>query len=150
MPSLKAAASKVTPARAAIAGTVLIAGLAFSLSFTALTDLAARNGISPGQAWMLPLIVDGLVVVSTLATVAPRGRWYAWALLILGTVVSVAANVSHADSISDGNPISIAIAAIPPIILLAVTHLSILLMTDEAAAAVEVVESKDEPVLVAV
>lgn len=47
----------------AIGGTVLIAVGAFWLSFTALTDLAVRAGIPAGQAWVWPLIVDGIIVV---------------------------------------------------------------------------------------
>ena len=83
----------------ALAGTVFIAAGAFWLSFMALADLAARSGIAPGQAWIWPLLVDGLIVVSTIAVVAldgRRGAWYPWALLICGALVSVAANALHA------------------------------------------------------
>src|SRR5690625_8032715 len=79
----------------AATGTVLIGIGAFWLSFMALADLAARSGIAPGQAWIWPLLVDGLIVVSTIAVVAldgRRGAWYPWALLICGALVSVAAN----------------------------------------------------------
>ena len=48
-----------------VAGTVFIAAGAFWLSFTALADLARRAGIGEGQAWAWPLIVDGVIVVST-------------------------------------------------------------------------------------
>ena len=68
---------------------------AFGLSFTALADLAARSGIGTGQAWAWPLIVDGIIVVATVAIVALAGQkaaWYPWALLIDGAVVSVTAN----------------------------------------------------------
>src|SRR5690625_5762607 len=69
----------------AATGTVLIGIGAFWLSFMALADLAARSGIASGQAWIWPLLVDGLIVVSTIAVVAldgGRGAWYPWALLI--------------------------------------------------------------------
>ena len=68
---------------------------AFWLSFTALADLAARSGIGTGQAWAWPLIVDGIIVVATVAIVALAGQkaaWYPWALLIGDAVVSVTAN----------------------------------------------------------
>lgn len=54
----------------AVAGTVFIAIGAFWLSFTSLADLAARSGIGAGQAWAWPLIVDGIIVVATVAVVA--------------------------------------------------------------------------------
>ena len=54
----------------AIAGTVFIAIGAFWLSFTALADLARRSGIDDAQAWAWPLIVDGIIVVATVAVVA--------------------------------------------------------------------------------
>ncbi len=69
----------------AVAGTVFIAAGAFWLSFTSLADLAARSGGSKrGQAWAWPLIVDGIIVVATVAVVALAGQrsaWYPWALL---------------------------------------------------------------------
>ena len=51
----------------AVSGTVFIAAGAFWLSFTALVDLAARSGVGAGQAWAWPLIVDGIIVVATVA-----------------------------------------------------------------------------------
>ncbi|AOT24956.1 hypothetical protein PBI_KALPINE_36 [Mycobacterium phage Kalpine] len=102
-------------------GTVAVGGLAFALSFTALADLAQGHGVPSGQAWMLPLVIDGGVIVSTAATVALRGR-YAWALLILGSLVSVAGNVAHAQP---HGPVGMVIAAVPPIWLLAATHLTV-------------------------
>ncbi len=66
----------------AITGTVFIAAGAFWLSFTALADLARRSGIDAGQAWAWPLIVDGIIVVATVAVVAlasqSRPTWYVW------------------------------------------------------------------------
>ncbi|AIK69071.1 hypothetical protein PBI_TRIKE_32 [Mycobacterium phage Trike] len=107
----------------ATAGTIAVGGLAFSLSFTALSELAAASGVA--QAWMVPLVVDGGVVVATTATVALRThRWYPWTLLILGTLVSVAGNVAHAEP---HGVIAMVIAAIPPLWLLASTHLTVLL-----------------------
>ena len=88
-------ANHVVSVRTAVAGTVFIAIGAFGLSFTALADFAARSGIGTGQAWAWPLIVDGIIVVATVAIVALAGQkaaWYPWALLIGDAVVSVTAN----------------------------------------------------------
>lgn len=62
----------------AVFGTVVIATGAFWLSFTALTDLAERSGIEAGQAWMWPVIVDGIIVVATVSVVAMAGDDKAW------------------------------------------------------------------------
>lgn len=116
-----------------VAGTVFIAAGAFWLSFTALADLARRSGIGAGQAWAWPLIVDGVIVVSTVAVVALAGEkaaWYPWTLLIGGAAVSVTANSLHAVVAADADvpgPLAAAVAAVPPVVLLAITHLTVVL-----------------------
>ncbi|GAA1576634.1 hypothetical protein GCM10009692_15420 [Leucobacter aridicollis] len=118
----------------AITGTVFIAAGAFWLSFTALADLARRSGIDAGQAWAWPLIVDGMIVVATVAVVAlanqSRPTWYPWTLLAAGAVVSVTANAIHAIIASDTDVPAIlaaSVAAIPPLVLLSITHLTVIL-----------------------
>ncbi|WP_315278911.1 DUF2637 domain-containing protein [Kocuria carniphila] len=117
----------------AVAGTVFIAGGAFWLSFTALADLASRSGIAAGQAWAWPLIVDGIIVVATVAVVALSGQrvaWYPWALLIGGAAVSVTANALHAVVAADADVpgvLAACVAAVPPVVLLAITHLTVVL-----------------------
>ncbi|WP_422117509.1 DUF2637 domain-containing protein [Brachybacterium sp. UNK5269] len=118
----------------ATGGTVGIAGFAFWLSFIALTDLARRSGVAEGQAWAWPLIVDGLIVVATVAAFAldgHRSAWYPWLLLIAATGVSVAGNVMHATVTAEpGVPALLAgcVAAVPPLMLLASTHLTVVLI----------------------
>ncbi|MBD8054450.1 DUF2637 domain-containing protein [Rhodococcus ruber] len=118
----------------AITGTVFIAAGAFWLSFTALADLARRSGIDAGQAWAWPLIVDGIIVVATVAVVAlasqRRPTWYPWTLLAAGAVVSVTANAIHAIIAADTDVPSVlaaSVAAIPPLVLLSITHLTVIL-----------------------
>ncbi|SDU77117.1 DUF2637 domain-containing protein [Jiangella alkaliphila] len=120
--------------RTAVTGTVVIGAGAFWLSFTALTDLARRSGIDPGQAWAWPLIVDGIIVVTTVAVVAMSRRgqpaWYPWMLLLAGAAVSVLANALHAGLTDDVDvPVALAapVAAVPPLVLVAVTHLTVVL-----------------------
>lgn len=116
-----------SPVRAATAGTVVVGALSFSLSFSALSALAADNGV--GQAWMLPLVVDGGMIVATAATIAlRRSRWFAWMLMILSSAVSVAGNVAHAP----GSAVAMVIAAIPAVWLLAATHLTVMLVHQDA------------------
>jgi len=112
---------------------VFIAGAAFWLSFTALADLARRSGVDESQAWAWPLIVDGIIVVATVSVVALAGQrtaWYPWLLLIAGAAVSVAANAIHAVVAADADvPSALAgsVAAVPPLVLLAITHLTVVL-----------------------
>ncbi|NHU86422.1 DUF2637 domain-containing protein [Kocuria sp. JC486] len=107
---------------------------AFWLSFTALADLARRSVIAGSQAWVWPLLVDGLIVVATIAVVALDGRpgaWYPWGLLVAGALVSVTANAMHAvvaaEAAVPGLLASI-IASVPPLVLLASTHLTVVLI----------------------
>ncbi|AIT13509.1 excisionase [Mycobacterium phage SweetiePie] len=126
--------------KVATAGTVAVGGLAFALSFNSLSELSAANGV--GQAWMVPLVVDGGIIVATMATVAlSRHGWYAWTLLLLSSLVSVAGNVAHAQP---HGPIAMVIAAIPPLWLLGSTHLTVLLYREAGESRSE---STSEPVL---
>lgn len=119
----------------AVTGTFVIAFLAFWLSFTALRDLAALAGVPAELAWIWPLIVDGVILEATISVVALRdapiaARRYAWVLLIGGAGVSVAANITHAVVVADARvPATIAalVASVPPLVLLAMTHLSVVL-----------------------
>ena len=117
----------------AVVGTVFIAVGAFWLSFTALADLAHASGIATTQAWAWPLIVDGIIVVGTVAVVAlagQRGAWYPWMLLMIGAAVSVAANSIHAVIAADADVLPVlaaSVAAVPPLVLLAITHLTVIL-----------------------
>ncbi|MHB1063610.1 MAG: DUF2637 domain-containing protein [Georgenia sp.] len=132
----------------AVSGTVFIAAGAFWLSFTALADLAVRSGIGAGQAWAWPLIVDGIIVVATVAVVALAGQkaaWYPWTLLIGGALMSVTANAIHAIVTADADVpdmLAAAVAAVPPVVLLAITHLTVILTrplpgADEATSTTE-------------
>lgn len=124
----------------AVAGTVLIAAGAFWLSFTALADLARRSGIAASQAWAWPLIVDGIIIVATVAVVALAGTrrtWYPWMLLIIGAGLSVTANSIHAIVAADADVpalLAAAVAAVPPLVLLAITHLTVILTRHQAEA----------------
>lgn len=119
----------------AIVGTIAIGLGAFWLSFTSLTGLTVLAGVPRSDAWIWPLIVDGIIVVATISVVAlsPRGRQatvYPWSLLIAGAAVSVAANTAHALIVADAaapKALAACVWAVPPIVLLAITHLTVLL-----------------------
>lgn len=117
----------------AVIGTVGIALGAFWLSFTALSNLTVLAGVPAQEAWVWPLIVDGIIVVATISVVAlsPHGRratLYPWGLLIAGSLVSVAANTAHALVAADASvpkPLAACVSAVPPVVLLAITHLTV-------------------------
>ena len=125
-------------------GVVVIGALSFWLSYIALTALArdAGFGIAEGYAW--PVIVDGVVVVSTVALFASRDR-FALFLLICGAAVSLAGNGIHAWTLTH-SWVAVAAFEIPPLALLAVSHLSMRLAKHADRAAAEgIVESAVEP-----
>ena len=119
--------------RTSVAGTTLLAVGGFVLSFAALRDLAVRVGMPADLAWLWPLLIDGMIVEATLAVVALAQRgsrqavWYAWFLLAVGAVVSVGSNGVHAMLTGHGWA-GAAAASVPPVVLLATTHLTVLLM----------------------
>ena len=80
----------------------LLAIAAFALSFEALRDLAIVTGAipNPKQAWLFPVLLDGGVVVFSLAALRASltgsdRRWY-MTLVVVVTLLSVAFNVAHA------------------------------------------------------
>lgn len=148
--SSSAPARKSTPLSRPIvatgfATTIVIAAGAFILSFAALTDLAVSAGINPALGWIWPIIIDGLIVASTVAIVALAGHdrktlAYPWALLFLGAIVSTGANAIHAVLAVEGShgnvpvAVSAVVAAMPPVVLLAITHLTVILVQKSAPA----------------
>jgi hypothetical protein len=77
--------------------------------------------------------VDGVIVVATVSVVAVAGRpgvWYAWLLLAAGAAVSVTANAIQAalaEDVAAPRPMAAAVASVPPVVLLAITHLTVVL-----------------------
>ncbi|GAB3597164.1 DUF2637 domain-containing protein [Microbacterium tumbae] len=144
----------------AVTGTVLIGLGAFWLSFTALADLAHRAGTAAQLSWVWPLIVDGVIVVATISVVAlsrhgARATRYPWLLLAGGAAVSVSANVTHALVAADTTvpPLLAAlVASVPPVVLLAITHLTVVLTRyqgtvgteDHAATSTSATSAPDE------
>ena len=126
--------------RTSVVGTGLLALGGFTLSFAALRDLAVRVGMPADLGWIWPLLIDGMIVEATLAVVAlaqcgsRRAVWYAWFLLAVGALVSVGSNGAHA-VISGHGWAGAAAASVPPVVLLATTHLTVLLMAAPEASA---------------
>lgn len=116
----------------AIAGTALICAISFWLSFESLAELSSIAGVPGKRAYGIPLAVDGLVVVATLAAAVLAGgaRVYAWSVLLLASSASIVGNAVHAvlAEHETATPIAIAVAITPPITLLLSTHLTMILV----------------------
>ncbi|KZM75731.1 helix-turn-helix domain-containing protein [Nocardia terpenica] len=125
--------------RAVIAsrGARLICALAFASSFTASSDMAARSGISLPMTY--PLVVDGLIVVATIALDELRG-WaaaYAWFLLGTSTALAMWVTGTHVFLSPDAaipTQLRVAMAITAPIAMLAATHLAMMLRHNASSA----------------
>lgn len=101
-----------------------VAGLAFVVSFEAISAFAVATGAFPAAlGWCAPLLVDTFTAAATLVvwsrSLAGLGARYARALVAAATAVSLALNVAHA-------PHQLAarlVAALPPLALLAAVEL---------------------------
>lgn len=93
---------------------VLATGAAV-LSFSGLQTLGVNAGFDPQLAWLLPLIVDGMVLTGSLGVVSASlvgiSTWYPWTLTIIGVIISVWGNVASAPD----DPVSKAVHAIAPL-----------------------------------
>ncbi len=78
----------------------LVALVAAVASYTHMRDLAAKHG-ETWLSWLVPLSVDGLLVVASLAIVRARRDGtvtpgLAWLAVVVGVLVSLVANVANA------------------------------------------------------
>lgn len=118
---------------------ILIAIGAAILSFDALTDLAIAAGISSMFAWIWAVVIDGFILVATLAAFAFKDREekgsksYAWTTLIVFVILSIVGNAWHAAIVTDGYVLplgaAIFVTAVPPLALFLAIHLLILMLS---------------------
>jgi Protein of unknown function (DUF2637) len=88
---------------ATVISVVLLAVIAAVVSFGHTRELALRHGEAQWSATLIPLSVDGMVVAASMSVLLAsksggRGEWLPWALLIVGSLASLAANVAVADA----------------------------------------------------
>lgn len=103
----------------AVIGTGMVAAITAVASYEHMRVLADANG----QGWMsyiLPVSVDGLMLVATMVVLVLRGRGQraglAWTSLVLGVCLSVVANVASAYQLPAWT--AGAVSAWPPLFLL--------------------------------
>lgn len=109
--------------------TAVLGGVSFLLSYNGLTATAPWASIPTAQAWTIPVVIDGAILVYTLAVLIKRRRGESaglyWGLLAAFTGVSVAGNAFHAWDASQQDSTGFAgaaIAGLAPLAVLAATH----------------------------
>lgn len=104
--------------------TLLVATGAAYISYRHGRTFALRFGADPATAALWPLIVDGLLTIATIELWKSRrhttGQWKAWLSFSLGIALSLCANIASAPHL---NPLTIAVAASPPLALLLAVEL---------------------------
>jgi hypothetical protein len=133
--SLADRATRAT-AMATVAGLAALAGYT---SYSHMRALAERVGEHGVDAHAFPLTVDGLDLIGVLVLLADRrtGRasgWLPWAVLTVGTLASIAANVA----VAPPNPIARGISGWSAIALLAAAKLLAHLLEPAPASAAAV------------
>lgn len=128
-----------------LASGALVAGVAASASYTHMQELAAHHG-QGWLAYLIPLSVDGMILAASLLIVNARRTysetpWLAWLALVVGVLVSLAANVASA--LPDIT--SRLISAWPPVAFAAAFEIILRLVrnTDSNPAGVALVDSGD-------
>lgn len=114
---------------------VVLALLAFIISFDALRAVGLACGINASLAWMFPIIIDGSTLAFTWAAWAFKtrrmGTLYPWLMLVLFSVISLAGNALHAHPVRVNGMllpdwVPPVIMTVPPVALLATTHMIVL------------------------
>jgi uncharacterized protein DUF2637 len=106
-----------------VTGVVLLAYISFRFSYAGIHSIAVAAGVSPGEARLYPLILDGMLVVACVAALAlHRGRWwmrgYAW-LLVLALLAAMAVlDAWHAAGVGLPHRLAAAMMAVLPWLLL--------------------------------
>lgn len=109
---------------AAVLSVVLLAVIAAVVSFGHMRELAFRHGEARWSATLIPLSVDGMVVAASMSVLLAgkmggRGEWLPWALLIVRSLVGLAANVA----VANPTTVSRLIAAWPSFAFVGAYHL---------------------------
>ena len=114
---------------------VVLALLAFIISFDALRAVGLACGINAALAWMFPIIIDGSTLAFTWAAWAFKtrrmGTLYPWLMLVLFSVISLIGNALHAHPVMVNGMllpdwVPPVIMTVPPVALLATTHMIVL------------------------
>jgi hypothetical protein len=100
-------------------GVLLLAAVAFVLSYAGIHAVALSAGVSPRLARLYPVIFDAMLVVACAAILSLRGaglpsRCYAWLTMLVLLVAAAGADTAHATGASLPHKPAAAAAAIIP------------------------------------
>lgn len=116
----------------------IVAVVAMAISYATLIDVARVNGLPLPE--LFPILIDVgsiscMISAGTFRRMGIGGRWLAYTTFALLSCVSIVANASHAGRAADmtlTTPwIAAVLAAVPPIVLIALTHLVMKAIPDE-------------------
>lgn len=96
---------------ATAASVILLAVIAAVVSYDHMHGLALQHGEGPWASALIPLSVDGMIVASSMSLLLDsrlglRGGILPWALLIVGALASLAANIAVAEPTLTGRVIA--------------------------------------------
>lgn len=120
----------------AVAGTLAVVVAAFVLTFDASKAVAEAARISPDLSWLMPVSVDGAMMVGTVALMVMRYLARDWrypALVVAaGAAISIACNGLHATGEAGSLVLTwqsrVLVSAIPPVMLGLSVHLLVELL----------------------
>lgn len=106
-----------------VTGVVLLAIVSFRFSYAAIHSIALAAGVSPGEAGVYPLILDGMLVIACVAALALRGaewwiRGYAWLLVLVLLAAMAMLDAWHAAGIELPHRLAAGMMALMPWVLL--------------------------------
>lgn len=132
---------------AAHVGVSMVAGIAFVISYTHAYEVAIQYGESGMVARLVPLVIDGLLIVASVVQLdaARRGRkagWLSWLALVVGILLTLGANVLH--GIANGI-VGAIIASLPAVTLTISFELLMHLMRRSAVESSKAEALIDEP-----
>ncbi|WP_051196640.1 helix-turn-helix domain-containing protein [Jonesia quinghaiensis] len=107
----------------------LLAAVSFALGVPGLVDVASWAGLPPQLRWGVPLMIDGGLIVMALVAIVRRARqesaMFAWSVLAILTVASMALQVAHVASLPGERwalMVGMGLAASFPAVVFAATH----------------------------
>jgi len=106
-----------------VTGVVLLAIISFRFSYAAIHGIALAAGVSPGEAGVYPLILDGMLVIACVAALALRGaewwlRGYAWLLVLVLLAAMAMLDAWHAAGVELPHRLTAGMMALMPWVLL--------------------------------
>lgn len=119
-PRARTAAAKEAQARRtsrtiAGVGAAPLVGVAGYASYFHIVELSVRYGQSQSIAHMMPIAIDGLMIVAAVAVIADRAARLPKLTFAIGALMTLCANVL---SVHQPNPIAYVIAGTPAVALL--------------------------------